>query len=399
MGSRSCTHGRGARRGDDLVRRGPQLTSFGVLVVVLLAIGCRQSEPPAPVPPPRVEVAPVQQQDVPIYREWVATLDGYVNAQIQPQVTGYLLRQDFREGSFVRKDEILFEIDPRPFQATLDQTRAQLAQSEANESKTARDVERDTPLAAARAIPRSQLDNDIQAHRAAVAAVEAARAQVRLAELNLSFTRVLSLIDGIVGITQVPIGNLVTPTSVLTTVSQIEPIKAYFAISEQEYLSAAERLTAAAEGTLPPGASRIPFQLILSDGTAYPHPGSFLIADRQVDPKTGTIRIATVFPNPNRVLRPGQFGRVRAAPEVRRGALLVPQRAVSELQGSYQVAVVGDDSKVSIRPVTVGPRVDSMWLIEQGLRPGERVVVEGTQKVRDGMTVAATTYQPPAAAR
>jgi membrane fusion protein (multidrug efflux system) len=398
MGSRSGTHGRGARRGDDLVRRGPQLTSFGVLVFVLLAIGCRQSEAPAPAPLPRVEVAPVQQRDVPIYREWVAILDGYVNAQIQPQVTGYLLRQDFREGSFVRKDEVLFEIDPRPFQATLDQVKAQLAQSEANESKAARDLERDTPLAQARAIPRSQLDNDFEAHRAAVAAVQAARAQVRIAELNLSFTKVLSLIDGIVGITQVQIGNLVTPTSVLTTVSQIEPIKAYFAISEQEYLGAAERLTAAALGTLPASA-RIPFQLILGDGATYPHPGSFLIADRQVDPKTGTIRIATVFPNPQRVLRPGQFGRIRAAPEVRRGALLVPQRAVSELQGSYQVAVVGDDGKVSIRPVTVGPRVDSLWVIDRGLHPGERVVAEGTQKVRDGVTVAVTPYQPPAAAR
>jgi len=336
---------------------------------------------------------------VPIYREWVATLDGYVNAQIQPQVTGYLLRQGFREGSFVRKDEILFEIDPRPFQATLDQAKAQLAQSEANAGKAARDVERDTPLAEARAIPRSQLENDIQAHRAAVAAVQAARAQVRQAELSLGFTKVLSLIDGMVGITQVQIGNLVTPTSVLTTVSQIEPIKAYFSISEQEYLGAAERINAAALGTRPPGTPPVVFHLLLADGTTYSHPGSFLVADRQVDPKTGTIRIATVFPNPQRVLRPGQFGRIRAAPEVRRGALLVPQRAVSELQGSYQVAVVGNDSKVSIRAVTVGPRVDSMWVIDKGLRPGERVVAEGTQKVRDGMTVATTPYQPPAAGR
>ena len=396
MGSRSGTQERGARRGDDLARRAPRLPSVGVLVVILLLVAsCRQSEPPAPAPPPRVEVTTVEQRDVPIYREWVAVLDGFVNAQIQPQVTGYLLRQDFREGSFVRKGEVLFEIDPRPFQASLDQAEAQLAQSEANESKAARDVERDTPLAEARAIPRSQLDNDIQAHRAAV---EAARAQVRLAELNLGFTKVLSLIDGIVGITQVQIGNLVTPTSVLTTVSQIEPIKAYFSISEQEYLGAAERITAAALGTLPAGA-RIPFQLILSDGTTYPHPGAFQIADRQVDPKTGTIRIATLFPNPQRVLRPGQFGRVRAAPEIRPSALLVPQRAVSELQGTYQVAVVGDDGKVSIRSVTVGPRVDSQWVIERGLRPGERVVAEGTQKVRDGVTVATVPFQPPAAAR
>jgi RND family efflux transporter MFP subunit len=226
------------------------------------------------------DVAPVQQQDVPIYREWVATLDGYVNAQIQPRVSGYLLTQQFREGSFVRKNEVLFEIDPRPFQATLDQTTAQLAQAEANAAKAARDVERDTPLAEARAIPRSQIETEVQAHRAAVAAVEAARAQVRQAELNLEFTSVRSLLDGIVGITQVQIGNLVTPTSVLTTVSQIEPIKAYFAISEQEYLGAAELLTAAALGTLPAGTPRVPFQLILNDGATGRRPESLQVCAR-----------------------------------------------------------------------------------------------------------------------
>lgn len=367
------------------------------VIAPLLVVGCQRSEAPATAPPPRVEVAPVQQQDVPIYREWVATLDGYVNAQIQPQVTGYLLSQNFREGSFVQKDEVLFEIDPRPLQAILDQAKAQLAQSEANESKAARDVERDRPLAQARAIAQSQLDNDVEAHRAAVAAVQASQAQVRQAELNLGFTKVLSLIDGVVGITQVQIGNLVTPSSVLTTVSQIDPIKAYFSISEQEYLEAAPEINRAALGPSPPAPPRIPFHLILADGTTYPHAGHFLLADRQVDPKTGTIRIATGFPNPERVLRPGQFARVRAATRVHQGALLVPQRAVSDLQGTYQVAVVGDDSKVSIRPVTVGPRVDSRWLIEKGLEPGERVVAEGTQKVRNGMTVSVTPYEPPAA--
>src|SRR6266404_4078217 len=250
---------------------GPQLLDFrsahrasvtalriaGALSVVAVLAGCGGRGAGLPMAPPEVKVIAVAQRDVPIVSEWVATLDGYVNAQIQPQVTGYLLKQTYREGSFVRKDDVLFEIDPRPFEATLDQAKAQLAQSEANASKAARDLERDTPLAEARAIPRSQLDNDVQAHRAAVAAVDAARAQVRIAELNLSFTKVLSLIDGIVGITQVQIGNLVTPTSVLTTVSQIEPIKAYFAISEQEYIGAAEQITAAALGTLPAGA-RIP---------------------------------------------------------------------------------------------------------------------------------------------
>jgi len=332
-----------------------------------------------------VEVASVVQQDVPIYGEWVATLDGYVNAQIQPQVSGYLVKQSYKEGSYVRKGQILFEIDPRPFQAILDQAKAQLAQAEAQLGKTQLDVDRDTPLAKERAIAQSQLDNDIQANLAARASVKAAEAQVEQAQLNLDFTHVTSLVDGIAGIAQVQIGNLVNQTATLTSVSQVNPIKAYFPISEQEYMHYAARINAHNQQEVPSDAP--PFDLILADGSVYPHKGTLLLTDRQVDVTTGSIRLICAFPNPNNILRPGQFGRVRAAGETRNGALLVPQRAVTELQGSYQIAVVGSDDKVSVRSVKPGERVGTMWIIESGIRAGETVVVEGVQKVRDGSLV------------
>jgi RND family efflux transporter MFP subunit len=331
-----------------------------------------------------VDVVPVVQQDVPIYGEWVATLDGYVNAQIQPQVAGYIVNQTYKEGSFVRKGQMLFQIDPRPFQALLDQAKAQLAQAEAQLGKTKLDVDRDTPLAKERAIAQSQLDNDIQANLAAQASVKAAEAQVEQAQLNLEFTHVTSLVDGIAGIAQVQIGNLVSPTTILTSVSQVNPIKAYFPISEQEYMHYAARINAHNQQEVPSDAP--PFDLILSDGTVYPRKGTLLLTDRQVDVTTGSIRLVCAFPNPNNILRPGQFGRVRAAGETRTGALLVPQRAVTELQGTYQVAVVEGD-KVALLPVKVGERVGTMWIIESGIRPGQLVVVEGLQKVRDGSTV------------
>ncbi len=354
-----------------------------------LVAACKRDAPPQ-MPPPVVEVARVIQRDVPIYREWVATLDGYVNANIQPRVSGHVLAQKFREGSNVQKGEVLFEIDPRPFSAALDEASAELAERMADASRAARDEERDRPLAEARAIPRSQLENSVEIHRAAKAAVEAARARVRQAELDLGFTRVRSLINGIVGITQVQIGNLVSPSSVLTTVSQVQPIKAFFAISEQEYLSAEEHLDGPSldNGNGGNGADDdVAFHLLLTDGSTYPHTGSFLFADRQVDSLTGTIRVAASFPNPRRLLRPGQFGRIRAATRIQRGALVVPQRAVTELQGSYQVAVLQRDSTVRVRPVVVGARLDSLWVIERGLRPGEVVIVEGTQKLRDSVKV------------
>jgi RND family efflux transporter MFP subunit len=356
-----------------------------LLATVSTAVGCGKTNAAPAIPVPEVEVASVVQQDVPIVSEWVATLDGYVNAQIQPQVTGYIIRQTYKEGSFVRKGQILFHIDPRPFQAVLDQANAQVAQAQAQLAKTAMDVDRDTPLAKERAIAQSQLDNDIQANRAAKAAVKAAEAQVEQAQLNLEFTEVKSLVDGVAGIAQVQIGNLVNPTTVLTSVSQINPIKAYFSISEQEYIHFADRINADAQKEIPSNGP--PFELILADGSVYPHKGTGLLANRQVDVSTGSIQIVCSFPNPQNFLRPGQFGRLRAAPEVRRGALLVPQKAVSELQGTYQVAVVGADNKVSIRAVKAGDRVGPMWIVEGGVKPGEQVVVEGLQKVQNGATV------------
>src|SRR6266850_8486108 len=353
----------------------------GALVVLA---GCGKPAA-APGGAPEVKVAAVEQRDVPIISEWVATLDGYVNAQIQPQVTGYLVQQNYKEGSLVRKGDVLFEIDPRPFQAVLDQAKAQLAQAQAQLGKTKLDVDRDTPLAKERAIAQSQLDNDIQANLAADAAVQSAKAQVEQAQLNLGFTHVTSLVDGIAGIAQVQIGNLVNPTTVLTSVSQVDPIKAYFSISEQEYIHYADRINAQTQKEIPSGGP--PFDLILADGSIYPHSGFALLTNRQVDTATGSIQIVCPFPNPKNALRPGQFGRLRAAPEVRNGALLVPQKAVTELQGTYQLAVVGADNKVSIRAITVGDRVGPLWIVESGVKAGELVIVEGLQKVQNGSTV------------
>ncbi len=342
--------------------------------------------------PPEVEVAPVVQKDVQIYGEWVATLDGYVNAQIQPQVTGYLIKQDYREGSFVHQGDVLFEIDPRPFQAVLDQAKAQLAQAEAQLGNANINVNRDIPEAQANAIPQSQLDTDKQAQLAGKAAVEAGKAAVEQASLNLGFTKVRSLISGIAGIAQVQVGNLVGPSTVLTAVSQVNPIKVYFPISGDDYLRMVGGSNVGSVDLLS-ARSRVPLQLILSDGSTYPHAGKFLFADRQVDPQTGTIRIAAAFPNPGNILRPGQYGRVRAPTAIRHGALLIPQRAVTELQGSYQVAVVGSGNKIAIRSVEVGQRVGTMWVINKGLSAGERVVAEGTLKIRDGSIVTPVPYK------
>jgi RND family efflux transporter MFP subunit len=364
---------------------GVRLVPLLLSTTALWAAGCRNPNAAPSLPIPEVEVASVVQEDVPIYSEWVATLDGYVNAQIQPQVTGYVIRQAYKEGSFVRKGQLLFQIDPRPFQALLDQANAQVAQAQAQLGKTEMDVNRDTPLASERAIAQSQLDNDVQANQAAKAAVKAAEAQAEQARLNLEFTDVKSLVDGISGIAQVQIGNLVNPTTVLTSVSQIDPIKAYFSISEQEYIHYADRINAETQKKAPTNSPS--FDLILADGSIYPYKGSALLANRQVDASTGSIQIVCSFPNPKNMLRPGQFGRLRAAPEVRRGALLVPQKAVSELQGTYQLAVVGADNKVSIRAVKVGDRAGTMWIIESGVKPGERVIAEGLQKVGNGSTV------------
>ena len=364
-------------------RLGPLLATS--LACALLLNGCT-SGASAPSPPaPTVQVVSVVQQDTPIYSEWVATLDGYVNAQIQPRVAGYVIKQNYKEGSVVKKGEVLFEIDPRPFKAALDQAKAELAQAEAQLGKASLDVQRDTPLAQARAIAQSQLDTEIQAKLGAQATVLAAKANVEQAELNVEFTRVTSLVTGIAGIALVQIGGLVGPSSVLTSVSQVDPIKAYFTVSEQEFTDFHRRFPT--EKSVEEQRRRMPLQLLLADGTVYEHPGTVYFADREVNPATGAIRIAGVFANPNNLLRPGGYGRVRASAKTQAGALLVPQRAVIELQGSYQVAVVGSDDKVSIRPVTVGERVGRLWIVTEGLKAGERVIVEGLMKVRDGATV------------
>jgi len=347
--------------------------------------GCRRQEATAASPPPTVVVATVVKQDTPIYGEWVATLDGFVNAQIQPRVAGYVVNQNYTEGSVVKKGDVLFEIDPRPFKAALDQAKAQLAQAEAQLGKASLDVERDTPLAEARAIAKSQLDTEIQAKLGAQAQVLAGRANAEQAQLNLEFTKVTSLVTGIAGIARVQIGNLVGPTSVLTSVSQVDPIKAYITVSEQEFLDFHRRFPT--EESVQEQRRRMPLQLILSDGTVYERTGLISFADREVNPATGAIRIAGIFPNPGYLLRPGGYGRVRLSPRTQLGALLVPQRAVTELQGAHQVAVVGADNKVSVRQVTVGDRVGKMWIVSEGLKPGERVVVEGLLKVRDGVVV------------
>jgi membrane fusion protein (multidrug efflux system) len=353
------------------------------------------------MPPPSVAFTLVKQQDVPIYGNWVASLDGFVNANIQPQVSGYLIRQNYREGSLVHKGDVLFEIDPRPFQASLDQAKGQLAQangqlgqSQAQLGLARINVKRDTPLAQAHAIAQSQLDNDIQSEKQGQALIQAneagiksAEAAVETAQLNLGFTKVRSLIDGIAGIASTQIGNLVGQSTVLTTVSQVNPIKVYFPMSEQEYLRIADKIKPGSATDLLRSKNPVPLQLTLANNSIYPNTGRILFADRQVDPQTGTIRIVAAFTNPGNVLRPGAYGRVQAQTAIERGALLVPQRAVTELQGRYLIAVIDNDNKISIRTVQVGERVGQLWIVRGGLKAGDRVVSEGTSKVRDGAKV------------
>ncbi len=372
-------------------------TSKWILVLaggwLLTSASCRKpSVPPQPVPAPQVEVTEVVREDVPITQEWVANIDGFVNAQIQPQVSGYIVQQAYKEGAFVAKGQVLFEIDPRPFQATLEQAQAQVAQAKAQEAKAAQDVDRDRPLAEERAIAQKQFDNDLQLLRAAQAVVQAQQAQVDLAKINVDFTKVRSPINGVAGVAAAQVGNLVSPSTVLTIVSQIDPIKVYFAIGETEYLKAAKEINEAARGDAPSSIRR-PLQLILSDGSTYRWPGKLYLADRQVDPQTGTIRIAAIFPNPDGLLRPGQFGKIRMQTELIVNALLVPQVAVNEIQGTYQVAVLASGDKAQIRPVQVGPRVGTEWVITAGLKEGEQVIVQGIQKVRPGMPVQPKPYQ------
>lgn len=359
---------------------------------------------------PDVEVVQVEQKDVPIYGEWIGTLDGFTNADVRAQVTGYLLRQGYQEGAFVKQGQLLFEIDPRPFQAALDQAEGQLAQARANlanatavQGRTQLDVERYTPLAKEQAASQQDLDNAVQNNLAAKATVATAEAQIKTdeatvetARINLDFTRLIAPIDGIAGQAQLQVGALVNPSSgPVTSVSTVDPIKVYFTVSESEYLDWNKRFPT--ETSRQAADKSLRLQLILADGSTYPRDGTFYFADRQVNVGTGSIRIAGLFPNPGNILRPGGYGRVRTAVRVQKDALLIPQRAVSELQGAYQVAVVDGENKVSIRTVKVGDRVGSLWIIAEGLQPGERVVAEGVQKVRPGAQVNPKPYVPDSA--
>jgi RND family efflux transporter MFP subunit len=400
-----------------------------VSAMFVIATGCGRATQAAAAPKPlEVLVADVQQRDVPLYREWIGTVDGLVNAEIKAQVSGYLVKQEYTEGSFVRQGDLLFQIDPRPFQADLDQAegrlaqaqgqlaqaRAQLAQAEAevavadaNQHRVQLDVDRYTPLVQQHAITQQDLDNSTQNNMAAKAQLQAAKAQVETdnaqitaataavqsataavetSRINLGFTRLTAPIDGIPGIALLQVGALVSPASgAITTVSTLDPVKVYFTISEQEYLER-KREFPTPEKFLEARA-RLQLELILADGTTYPEKGKVYFADRQVDVRTGAIRVAGLFPNPGNVLRPGQYARVRAATEIDHGALLVPQQAVFDIQGTRQLALVGGDNKVSVRPVTLGETVGHDWIVSEGVKPGERVVVDGVQKVRPGMQV------------
>ncbi len=365
---------------------------FALLSVLGLS-GCSDDKKAAaPPPPPEVMVVDVVQKDIPIYKEWVASMDGMVNATILAQVEGYLIKQNYKEGDYVKKGTLLFEIDPRTFQSDLDVAKANLAKQQAILATAAANLKRILPLAAANAVSQRDKDNSVGASLSAEAQVLSAQAQVRKAELNLSFTKITSPIDGIAGEADAQIGDLVgtAQSLVLTSVSTVNPIKVYVPISEREYLevvqkSKQERVEKSAERT---------YDMSLADGSVWPHPGTFSFADRQVDTGTGTIRVAILFPNAENLLRPGQFAKVRALMGTSKGALLIPQRAVGELQGVYQVAVVGADNTVKITNVKVGERVKELWVITDGLKPGDRVVAEGTQKAGDGVKVAPKPYTP-----
>jgi membrane fusion protein (multidrug efflux system) len=354
-------------------------------LALLLGAACGPAAPPE-APPIEVVVAPVVQHDVSVTSEWIGTIEGTVDAEIRAQVAGYLISRDYEEGRLVRSGDLLFRIDPRPFQAALDQALGDLGRAQAALEKARLDVERYTPLVAQGAVSRQELDDATQAKRAGEASVQTARAAVEKARLDLSFTEIRSPIDGIAGVAVAQIGNLVGPSDPkpLTTVSQVDPIRVSAPISEREYLAFARRTGDIARGSQGRGAN---LELVLSDGSVHTERGHAILAGREVDPRTGTILIKGEFPNPGNLLRPGQYARVRAVTEVKKGALLVPQRAVSELQGVQQVAVVGPDDKVAMRVVEAGVRDGSLRVIEKGLAPGERVVVEGLQKVRDGAAV------------
>ncbi len=368
----------------------------GVGLLAVAVAGCQGKKETPPPPPPAVVVTPVVQRDVPVFGEWIGTTAGNDNAEIRPKVDGYLLRRDYAEGSMVEKGQLLFEIDPRQVQAQLAQAQANLAQGKAGLAKAERDVARFEPLAADKAVSQQELDNARSALQAAQATVGALRAAVDQARLNLTWTRVTSPIRGIAGTATQQVGNLVSPTTVLTTVSQVDPIRVVYSLGEQEFLHLQQKLQSA-----PAGGGEL--QLILADGTVFPHPGRLLFADRQVDPRTGTIETVGLFPNPGNLLRPGQYGKVRAVVDFKKGALLVPQRAVNELQGGFQVAVVGSDDRAQVLPVMPGEKVGDLQVVEsppgatpsdRTLKAGDNVVVEGFSRVKAGALVKPQPAKP-----
>jgi membrane fusion protein (multidrug efflux system) len=376
-----------------------QTSLFAASLVAVALTGCGRHQAAAAPEPPAVLITAVVQRDVPIYREWVAQLNGSVNAQISPKVSGYIIKRNYQEGYFVAKGQILFEIDERPLRASLDQAKATVAGAMANLGNSKLNVARDTPLAKEKAIAQSQLDNDVQTMKANQAALDAALAEQQTAELNLAWTKVRSPIDGIAGVAAAQVGDLVSTSNTLTNVSQLDPIRAYFSISESDYLSIAPRLSMIVHGEASSavlGASEA--QFIQANGLPFASEGRFVLVGREVNNTTGTIQFATEFQNKGSILRPGGFGRVRVRIGTEKDALLIPQRAVNEVQGEYQVVVLSAENKAEFRSVEVGERSGEDWIITKGLKPNERVVVEGFQKLRNGTPVAARPYSVAAAA-
>ena len=367
------------------------VTSVAGLLFVLSIVGCEKKEAPPPSLPPEVEVTAVVQQNVPIYQEWVAQLNGQVNADITPKVQGYLLKKNYAEGFFVHKGQLLYEIDPRPFVAALDQSKAQVAMTIAQKSEADNNVVRDRPLAAESAIPQKQLDTDISTLAAATAQVDAAKASMAQAELNLAWTKVFSPIDGIAGISSSNVGDLVGTTTKMTTVSQVNPIRAYFNISEKDYLDTAQMISRIVRGTRGRGTS-LPVEFIQTNGVMFPAKGKIALVNREIASSTGTIQLAAEFPNRDGILRPGGFGAVRIETGTSKNALLIPQAAVIEVQSIYQVVVVTPENKAEFRPVKVGERVGTNWIVTDGLKPGEKVIVQGFMKVRQGTPVTPKPY-------
>ncbi|HEY2107490.1 MAG TPA: efflux RND transporter periplasmic adaptor subunit [Candidatus Binataceae bacterium] len=373
----------------------PVVAALAATIAIVLT-GCHKAAPIPPPPIAEVAVTTVVRKDVPVYSNWVGTTEGFVNAQIHPQISGYLLKQAYQEGDHVRQEQLLFQIDEREYKAALDQALGDLAQKQADLKKNQQDLARYKPLLADQVISRQDFDHVDQSTHASAAAVQAAQAAVESARLNLGWTRVQSPIDGVAGIAKAQVGDLVSPTTLLTTVSQLDPIKVTFPISEREYLHFAQKIKEHQEKGVSKGEPSL--EMILADGSVYPQPGHFYIANREVNVQTGTIKIEGLFPNHDYILRPGLYAKIRSATEVVPNALLVPQQAILETQGQYQVAVVGADNRVSMRTVTPGKSYGDLKVIEQGITPGERVVTEGVQKVTDGMEVRPLMRTQPATA-